>query len=123
MILHVCRRQHHVRQTRDIGQAADILQLVVTLEDFRHRNHVDSFIFIVQLQHRVKDNAVRLTIKITAGQNLAGLGDGLLINEHRAQHGLLGFYILWGYSFFNHDLTTSFFSNSHSNVFSLRTPA
>ena len=64
MVLNVSRRQHHIRQTGDVGDAANVLQLIVTLEDFCHSNHIYCFILIIKLQHRTKNNTMRLAVKV-----------------------------------------------------------
>ena len=102
MVFDVGRRQHHIRQTGDVGNAADVLQLIVTLEDFRNSNHIYCFIFIIKLQHRTKDNAMRFAVKIIRRQHFGRLGNSFFINQHRAKHSLLRFYILRWHSFFNH---------------------
>ena len=104
MVLNVSRRQYHIRQTGDVGNAADILQFIVTLEDFRNSNHIYCFIFIIKLQHRTKDNAMRFAVKIIRRQHFGRLGNSFFINKHRAKHSLLRFYILRWHSFFNHSL-------------------
>ena len=104
MVFDVGRRQHHVRQTGDVGNAANVLQLVVTLEDFCHSNHIYCFILIIKLQHSAKNNTMRLAVKVICRQQFRRLGDSLFINQHSTEHSLLGFYILWWYSFFNHSL-------------------
>ena len=104
MVFDVSRRQHHIRQTGDVGNAADVLQLIVTLEDFRNSNHIYCFIFIIKLQHRTKDNAMRFAVKIIRRQHFGRLGNSFFINQHRAKHSLLRFYILRWHSFFNHSL-------------------
>ena len=112
MVLNVSCRQHNIRQTGDVGNAADILQLVVTLEDFCHSNHIYCFILIIKLQHSAKNNTMRLAVKIICRQQFRRLGDSLFINQHSTEHSLLGFYILWWYSFFNHSLLPPLLSST-----------
>ena len=86
MIGYVGRSRHSISQRSDISDTAHILQLVVTLQNLRHRDHIHSFVLIVKLQHSVKNDAVRLTVKISIPQDLHDLGDSLFLDQHRAQH-------------------------------------
>ena len=104
MVLNVSCRQHNIRQTGDVGNAANILQLVVTLENFCHSNHIYCFILIVKLQHSTKDNTMRLAVKVICRQQFRRLSDSLFVNQHSTEHSLLRFYILRWHSFFNHSL-------------------
>ena len=83
-----------VGQAREVGPAADRLELFLALERLGHRHDVDGLAPVEQLQDRGVDPGVRLAVEVLRTQELRDLDDGIAIDEDRPEHGLLGFKTL-----------------------------
>ena len=79
---------------RQVGSAADRLELLAPLERLRDRDDVDRLAPLEQVEDRGVDAAVGLAIEVLRPQELGDLDDGIAVDEDRAEHGLLGFETL-----------------------------
>ena len=92
----VRRGRHVVRERRDEGNAADLLEHFLFAQGLGERHEVNGLVVARELEHRLEDDAVCLAVEVVRAQEFLRLGDGFLLDEHGAEHGLLGFYILRG---------------------------
>ena len=77
-------------EARQVGPAADRLELVAPLERLRDRDDVDRLAPLEQLEDRLVDRAVRLAVEVRGAQELGDLDDRVTVDEDRAEHRLLG---------------------------------
>ena len=82
--------RRRAREARQVGPAADRLQLARPLEGLRDRDDVDRLAPLEQVEHRLEDLAVRLPVEVRGPQELGDLDDRVAVDEDRAEHGLLG---------------------------------
>jgi hypothetical protein len=87
-------RRRRVREARELGSAADALQLFVSIERLRHGDDVDRLATLEQIEDRGVDLAVRLTIEVSRPKKLGDLHDRVPIDEDRTEYRLLGFEAL-----------------------------
>ena len=57
-------------------------------------DRVDRLAPAVEVDHRVEDGLVRRAVEVGAADRLDHVGDGVLGEQHRAEHGLLGVVVL-----------------------------
>ncbi len=79
-----------VRQARQVGAAADRLELIATLQRLRDRHDVDRLAPLEQVEHRGVDPAVGLPVEVGGAQELGDLDDRVAVDQDRPEHGLLG---------------------------------
>ena len=84
-------RGREVDEARQVGRATDLVEMTLPFEDLAHGDDVDRLATLVELQHRCVDRAVVLAIEVLGLQQLGYLDDRVLVDEQRAQDGLLGF--------------------------------
>ena len=85
-----------VRELREIGPAADLLQVLATFERLGDRDEVDRLPPLEELEHRLVDRAVGLAIEVLRLEEFRDLDDRLAIDQDGAQHRLLGFEAVRG---------------------------
>ena len=78
----------------DVSRAADRLELAARAQRVGHRDGVDRLVAVRQLGHHAKDFAMRLAIEVVGVEDFKGLVDGLVLEQDRAEHRLLGLQIL-----------------------------
>ena len=79
----------------DVGRAADRLELAARAQRVGHRDRVDRLIAVRQLGHHAEDLAMRLAVEVVGVKDFERLVDGLVLEQDRAEHRLLGLEILW----------------------------
>ena len=84
------RGRRLVRQARQVGAAADRLELVLALERLGDGDDVDRLAALEQVQDGGVDPRVRLTVEVGRPQELGDLDDRVAVDEDRAEHRLLG---------------------------------
>ena len=78
----------------EVGGAADADQLAATLELGRHRDGVGGLAAAVEVDDRVVDDLVGRAVEVDAADQVGDVGDGVLGQQHRAEHALLGGVVL-----------------------------
>ena len=78
----------------DVSRAADRFELAARAQRVGHRDGVDRLVAVRQLGHHAKDLAMRLAIEVVGVEDFEGLVDGLVLEQDRAEHRLLGLQIL-----------------------------
>ena len=79
-----------VRQARQVGAAADRLELVLALERLGDGDDVDRLAALEQLQRGRVDPPVRLPVEVGRPEELGDLDDGVAVDEDGTEHRLLG---------------------------------
>ena len=78
-----------VDERRDVGRAADFVELSRAGELFLERDEVDRVSPLAQLDHLLEDPAVRVAVEIARVQDLGGLVERVVVDEDGAEHGSL----------------------------------
>ena len=89
VLLDVDRGRRLVRQARQVGAAADGLELVLALERFGDRDDVDRLAALEEVQHGGVDPRVRLPVEVGRPQELGDLDDRVAVDEQGTEHRLL----------------------------------
>jgi hypothetical protein len=84
-----CRRQ--VDEARQVGGAADGVELAAPLEDLRDGHQVDRLPAIVEVKDRAVDRAVVTAVEVLRAEEVCDLDDRVLVDEQGAEHRLLRF--------------------------------
>jgi hypothetical protein len=84
------RGRRLVAQAGEVRAAADLLELVRSLEHLRHGHDVDRLPALEQIEHRREDQAVRLPVEVVRAEELGDLDHGVPVDEDGAENGLLG---------------------------------
>ena len=80
-----------------VGRATDAAQVAGVGERGRDRDGVGRLAAAVEVEDRVEDGRVRRPVEVAGAQDLDDVGDGVLGQQHAAEHGLLGRDVLrWG---------------------------
>jgi hypothetical protein len=85
----VDRRRGRVRETRQVGAAADGFELAASLERLCHGHDVDRLAPFEELDHRGVDRGVRLAVEVRGTEELGDLYDGIAVDQDCAEHRLL----------------------------------
>ena len=94
MIFDISSRRDQVRQAEDVLQAADVVELLHAPQFFRQGDDVDFLVVMVQVLHGFENRPVHFPVKIAGPQLFHSGYDGVVLQHHRAEHGLLRFYVL-----------------------------
>jgi hypothetical protein len=78
-----------LHERAEIGEAADIVELLYRGKRFGHRHDVRRLAFGRQLQDVRVDEAMRLAVEVGVAQDVADLVDRLVVEQKAAQHRLL----------------------------------
>ena len=79
-------RRRLVRQTRQVGPAADRLELVLALERFGDGHDIDGLSPLEQVQHRRVDAPVGLTVEVGRPKELGDLDDRVAVDQDGPEH-------------------------------------
>ena len=79
-----------VRQAREVGPAADRLELVAPLERLGDGDDVDRLAALEQVEDGRVDPPVRLAVEVLGAEELGDLDDRVAVDEDGAEHRLLG---------------------------------
>ena len=90
----VGRDRHVGGQGVQVGRAADPLQLAAALQLGGDGHHVDRLAAAEEVDDRVVDGLVGRAVEVDAAEHLGHVGDRVLGDQHRAEHGLLGGHVL-----------------------------
>ena len=85
---------HAIGERSDVGDAAGLLQRVFAAEDVNDRDEVDGLAAFEQAQGGAINQPVRFPVEILGIEHVRNLGDGALLDQHGAQHGLFGLDVL-----------------------------
>ena len=88
------RRRDLVGQVGQVDAPADVLERAVTLERDGGRDDVDRLAPGEQATQRGVDATVRRTVEVVGLEDLDDVGDGLVRQEHRAEHRGLGLHVV-----------------------------
>ena len=94
VVLDVRRTRHAVRERRNVGGTADFLELPGPRELVLERDQVDRLAAIGEPDHLLEDAPVRIAEEVGGVDDLGGLIERLVVDEHRTKHALLGFEIV-----------------------------
>jgi hypothetical protein len=94
-------RRSRVRGGRDgvgergeVGGAADVVELAGSGEAVGDGDEIDGLPALEQLDHDLKDHAVRIAVEVVGAESFDGAGDGVAVEKHRAEHALFSFEIV-----------------------------
>ena len=90
----VGRDRHVGRERVEVGGAADALQLTALDQLGGHGDRVGGLAATVEVDDRVVDHLVGGAVVVDALEGLDDVGDGVLGQQHRAEHALLGGVVL-----------------------------
>ena len=91
------RGRHRLDQLVEVGLAADPGDVPSLGELIGDGDRVGRLTAAEQVEHRVEDQLVRRAVEVVSLDHLEAVGDRVLVDEHRAQHGLLGVQVLRGH--------------------------
>ncbi len=86
--------RHRRRDGVQVGGATDPLQLTLALQLVGHRDHVGRLAPTVEVDDRVVDRLVGRPVEVDAAEHLGNVGDRVLGDHHRPEHGLLRGHVL-----------------------------
>ena len=78
--------RHELGQSVDELASAGALERAVALELRAQRDDVDLLAAVVELHDGAEDQAMGVTVEVVGGEQLCDGGDGVGVDEHRAQH-------------------------------------
>src|SRR6185436_2001156 len=61
---------------------------------FPERDEIDGVAAFAQLDHLLEDPPVRVAVEVSGGEDLGGLVEGVVVDEHCAEYGALRFEIV-----------------------------
>ncbi len=85
--------RHTVQQTGDVAHIADCLQVLLLLQFFDQRDDVNRPRRFGQIHHPRINTPVRVNGKIFRLKMLGCIVEGVIVEQHRAQDGALGFNV------------------------------
>ena len=88
-------RRGRIRQLRQVGPPADLLEVLAALQGFGNRDQIHRLPALEQLEHRLVDVAVRLAVEVHRLQEFRDLDDRLAVDEDRPEDRLLGLEAVW----------------------------
>ncbi len=91
VVLDVGRGGHDIEQLADVGHAAHAVELIGFRELLDERDRVDHLAALEEAGHAAEDAAVRLAVEHGVVDDFHGLGHGIAIDQHAAEHADLGF--------------------------------
>ena len=81
-------------QRRQVGGAAHRLERRLAHQLVLERHEVDRLAALGERRHRVEDAAVRVAVEVLPGQELGRGVEGLVVDQHRPEHGALGLVVV-----------------------------
>ena len=90
VVLDVGRARHAVDEARDVGDAADVLELRRPRQRFLQRDQVDGVAALVELDHRLEDAAVRVAVEVAGVDDRRGVVERVVAEQDAAEHRALG---------------------------------
>jgi len=94
VVLDVGRARHAVDQRRDVGRAADLVEVARPSELLFQRDQIDRVVALRQLDHLVEDAAVGVAEEIVRVDDLGGEVEGVVVQQNRPEHRAFGFEIV-----------------------------
>ncbi len=86
----VDRGRRQIDEAGQVGRATDPLQLPLTLQGLGHRDQVDRFSTLIQLEDGAIDGSMVRAIEVVRPEDLRDLDDRIAVDEQGAQHRSLG---------------------------------
>ncbi len=86
VVLDVGRARHAVHERRDVGRAADVLELSAARQLLFQRDEVDRRAALVERDHAIEDAPVRVPVEVAAVDHLRRGVEGVVVNENRSEH-------------------------------------
>src|SRR5258706_8938266 len=99
VVLDVGRSRHAVHERRDVGRAADLVELARTAQLLFQRDEIDGVAPLGELHHLVEDAPVGVAKEVRRVDHLGREVERVVVEENRAEHGSLGFEIVWQRTF------------------------
>ena len=94
VVLDVGRARHAVGQRRDVGRPADLVELAAARQLLLERDEIDRVAALAERDHLLEDAAVRVAEEVARVDQLGGVVERLVVDQDRAEHGLLGLEIV-----------------------------
>ena len=94
VVLDVGAARHAVGERRDVGGAADFLELARSLQLVLQRDQVDGVVALAERDHLVEDAAMRIAEEVARVDQLGGVVERLVVDQDRAEYGLLGLEVV-----------------------------
>ncbi|CAB4886508.1 unannotated protein [freshwater metagenome] len=82
-------------QRDQVRRAADALELSAAIQLGRDGHRVGRLTAAVEVENGVVDVLVCRPVEVARTEHLEHVGDGILAQQHAAQHGLFGGHVLW----------------------------
>ena len=89
VVADVGRRRHVLDQRAEVGEPADVVELLHRGERLGHRHHVGRLAVGDEADDVVVDEPVRFAVEIGVGDHVADAVGGLVVEQQPAQHRLL----------------------------------
>ena len=89
VVLDVGGARHAVGERRDVGGPADFVQLARPRQFVLQRDQIDRVAALAEYDHLLEDAAVRVAEEIPRVDQLRGVIERLVVDQDRAEHGLL----------------------------------
>ena len=94
VMLDVGRTRHAVHQRRDVGGAADFVEIARSPELLLERDEIDRVAPLDQPDHLVEDAAMRVAEKILRVDHFRGEVERVVVEQNRAEHRAFGLEIV-----------------------------
>ena len=94
VVLDVGAARHAVGERRDVGGTADLLELARSRQLVLQRDEIDGVVALAERDHLVEDAAMRVAEEVARVDQLGGVVERLVVDQDRAENGLLGFEIV-----------------------------
>ena len=95
MAFNPLRGDYVLRQLIDIHNAAHIIKASHAAQLFRDRQDICAFPCTGQIQNRLINDRILLTVEILGMQHVFRHFNGIFVQKHRAENCHFRFYILW----------------------------
>ena len=94
VVLDVARSRHAVGERRDVGRAADLVELVRLDELVFDRDQIDRLAPVGERDHLLENAPVRVAEEIRRVDDFGRLIERLVVDQDRAEHALLGLQVM-----------------------------
>jgi hypothetical protein len=95
VVTRVCRGRHAGHQRVQVGRSADSTQVTGAGQFCRHSDRVGRLAAPVQVEYCGEDRLMRRGVEVVIADHLDHIRDGILAQQHPAEHALLRGEILW----------------------------
>ena len=94
VVLDVRRPRHAIGERRDVGRAADVVEVARARQLFLQRDEIDRIAALAEHDHLVEDAPVRIPEEVARVDQLRGVVERVVVDQNCAEHGLFGVEIV-----------------------------